>query len=377
MVVKKSNILKVILATCVGLVMIFPHIQSVTKLFQSSPLDGYVTPEQGERLSLKSWFSGNFQEGFNQEVNTDFGFRNNLVRLNNEISFRLFNKSTSSYIIVGKENYLFEEWYINAHIGHDFLGRDSIRRKLHKLKQVQDTLASLGKTLITIYAPGKAAFYPEYIPNNYLNSIDSTNIETYLDLSNSIGINHIDFHSYFISQKGKHQYPIYPKNGTHWSYYSMCLAADSILKRIEHDRSIDIPNVVWDKIEKDVERESDYDIAKTMNLFSTIKGDSMGYPNIKVENDSNLFKPKVIVISDSYYFGMFNFGLAQAFQNNRLRYYNKQILPDSYTSELTTAEISLEEEIKNTDVIYIVCTDVNLSRLGWGYIEDAYSLFYE
>ncbi len=366
------------LITILGVILILPVIEKHVNYFETKPLSGYVAPLDDVYLSLESWFSADFQERQDKVLAENFGFRNTLVRLYNEANYSLFHKSSSPYLVVGKEDYLYEEWYIKAHYGLDYIGADSIRKKLEMLKRVQDTLTALNKTLITIYAPGKAAFYPEFIPYKWTKlKKDSNNISVFEPLSKRLGINHIDFHSFFIEQRGKLPYPLYPKNGTHWSFYGMCLAADSMVKYIENSCGIDMPNVYWDSVVADTEREYDYDIANAMNLYNSAKGLEMGYPNVKVQQDTSLDRPSTIIVSDSYYFGIFNFGLHQAFRNNRLRYYNKRVLPDSYTEELSTSSISLKNEIKDNDIFIIVSTDVNLPRLGWGYIEDLYKIFFE
>lgn len=369
---------KIGLIVSFGVVLTVPIFEKYLKVFDKIPLSGYVAPNDEVGLSLESWFSGKFQGNKDKVLAENFGFRNTLVRLYNEVNYSIFNKSSSPYLIVGKERYLYEEWYIKAHYGMDYLGMDSIRKKLELLKKVQDTLTALNKTLITVYAPGKGAFYPEHIPYQWTKlKQDSNNISAFVPLSKQLAINHIDFHSYFLEQKEKQPFPLYPKNGTHWSFYGMCLAADSLIGFIENTRGIDMPDVYWDSVVRDTERESDYDIADAMNLYKRTDGLVMGYPNVKVQQDTTFVRPKTIIISDSYYFGIFNFGMHQAFGNNRLRYYNKRVLPDSYSEELSTSEVSLEDEIAENDVFIIVCTDVNLPRLGWGYVEDLYKMFFE
>jgi hypothetical protein len=367
---------KYVLLFLVAFVFSAPHIQKQFSLFESKPLFGYVPPITKDSITTNGWLSATFQESVDKNFNLSFGFRNNLVRLYNECLFRIFNKSGSSYLVVGKKDVLFEDWYINAYTGQDFLGSSSIYRNLQKLKAIQDTLGRMGKTVITIYAPGKASFFSENIPDNYLSyAKDSNNIESYLRFSKELGLNHIDFRTYFNSQKGKHPHPLYAKNGTHWSYYGMCLAADSLIKKIETSRQIDMPNAYWDKIDISEEREYDYDIALTMNLMSTIKGNKMGYPNIKFEKDSTLTKPKTIVIADSYYYGMFNFNIAESFQNNSYWYYNSQVFPDSYEKTVLVKDLDLKSEINNTDVILIMCTEGNLSKFSWGFIDRCYSTY--
>ena len=68
------------------------------------------------------------------------GYRGVATRLRNQIDYSLFNLAHSDKAIVGKDNILFDEWYMNAWIGRTFIGEDFIDVKLHKLKMVQDTL---------------------------------------------------------------------------------------------------------------------------------------------------------------------------------------------------------------------------------------------
>ena len=61
--------------------------------------------------------------------------------------------------IVGKDNYLYEESYIKAYLGDDFIGEKKIFNTAQKLKAVQDTLKSNHIDLIVVLAPGKGTFF--------------------------------------------------------------------------------------------------------------------------------------------------------------------------------------------------------------------------
>jgi hypothetical protein len=54
---------------------------------------------------------------------------------------------------------------------------------MQRLKYVQDTLASLDKNLILVFAAGKGSFYPEYFPEKYKTEKGVTNYETHLELA--------------------------------------------------------------------------------------------------------------------------------------------------------------------------------------------------
>jgi len=82
-----------------------------------------------------------------------------------------------------------------------------------------------------------------------------------------------------------------------------------------------------------------------------------------------------VVIADSYYWGMFNFGISNAFTNSHFWYYNQQIYPDSYHAPLETSQVSLQEEIDRHDLFIVMATEATLPDLGWGFIENTYDHF--
>ena len=149
----------------------------------------------------------------------------------------------------------------------------------------------------------------------------------------------------------------------------MCIAADSIIRYIEKIRNIDLPNLYWTKVDLAEAKESDYDIADGLNIKFKLRSFKMGYPRIQFESESGKTKPSVLVISDSYYWGMYGFGITKAFSNSHFWYYNKQIYPESFEKTVETTGINLKDEIARYDVIIIMATEATLPKLGWGFIE--------
>jgi hypothetical protein len=101
----------------------------------------------------------------------------------------------------------------------------------------------------------------------------------------------------------------------------------------------------------------------------------MAYPRIQFQSDSGKTKPSVLVVSDSYYWGMYNFGISNAFSNSHFWFYNKQVYPDFYQNALETNQINLKDEIAKHDVIILMATEATLPGLGWGFIENTDNLF--
>lgn len=367
--------LPTILLILVLFVLIFPVLQTSFRFCKIDPLKGAISVPDQKNISIEKWFSGEYQLADEDYLNETFGFRSVFVRINNQIAFTFFNKAKANGVIIGKKNYLFEENYIKAYYGTDFIGKDSIRKRMSKLKFIQDTLSKLNKDLIIVFAAGKGSFYPEYFPDKFKTKKSITNYEEHLILAEKLGLNYIDFNKYFIDQKDNSPFPLYPQYGIHWSYYGMCLATDSLIKYIENERGIDMPNIYWDSIVIDDPKDTDYDIADGMNLKFKLNSFKMAYPIVKFESDSGKQKPSVLVISDSFYWGIFDLGLTRVFSKNHFWFYNKQIYPESFQTPLETTQLKIREQILKHDVIIIMATEATLPKLGWGFIERAYAMY--
>jgi hypothetical protein len=364
-----------VIMSLLGLFFIFSFIQFFHPIIKLKPLDGYLIDAKSEQFSIKGWFSGEYQEKTEKYLNEAFGLRNFYVRLNNQIDFSLFNKAKIAWITVGKNNYLYEINYIKAVCGTDYIGEDSIKTRMEKLKTIQDTFAKNGQTLIWILAAGKGSFYREFIPDEYiLKSQNPTNEEIYLKYADSLGINYINFNSWFLANKKKSPYPLYPQYGIHWSYYGACIALDSIIHYIENKRDIVMQHYYWDEIFVGEPNDEDADIAKSLNMLFEPRSFDMGYPTLQLESDSGKTKPSLLVVSDSFYWIMYNhFYINTLFPYNHFWFYNEQSYPEF--QPLDSLKLDLYAELKKYDVILIMGTNATIPNLGWGFIEQTWKIY--
>jgi hypothetical protein len=372
----KSNKLKNLIFIILISLLIAPYIQYRFSFINVKPLNGAISQAENIYFSTTDWFSCNYQNQKEKYLNESFGFRNIFVRINNQIAFNLFNTAKANGVIIGKKNYLYEENYIKAYFGQDFIDEDSINHRMIRLKYLQDTLSKLNKNLILIFAAGKGSFYPEYIPNNRKNTVkNKTNYEYHLKFANDLGIDYIDFNSYFLKNKYKSKYPLYPQYGIHWSVYGMCLVADSMISYIENMRHIKMSHIYWNKVDIADAKESDYDIGDGMNLIFGLKSFKMAYPNLQIQSDSGKTKPSILVVSDSYFWGIFG-RIYSVFSKCDFWYYNKQIYSANDQNQLETNQVNIKEQIEKHDIIIIMATDANLYGFGWGFIERLCNYFH-
>jgi hypothetical protein len=357
------------------ILLLVPLVLGPFKFLKLAPLKGAIAQPEEKKFSIKDWFSCDYQVLMEKYVNETFGFRNFFIRINNQIAYSLFDKANANGVIYGKNNYMFEENYIKAYYGKDFIGNDSIKNRLLKLKFLQDTLHKLNKNIIIVFAAGKGSYYPEYFPDKYKTEKKITNYECYLDNSRKLGIDYIDFNQHFLNLKKTSEYPLYPQYGIHWSIYGAWLAADSIIHYIENVRKIKMPYFKCNSVEWAQPRSTDYDIGDGMNLLFHLRSFKMAYPQMELITDVKKVKPSLLVISDSFYWLLFGSGFTAAFGANQFWYYNNQIYPSDNQEQIQANQLNTKEEILKYDVIIIMATEATLPGLGWGFIENLYNEF--
>lgn len=377
---EKQAKIKKLLFGGVLLLLFLPMLQASLNIFDLEPLHGAIETAEKPDFHYYAWKKGDYQKQYEDYLNHNFGFRSTLIRLNNQQAYNFYREAKANGVIIGKDNYLFEKNYLKAYLGTDFIGEKAIREEVRKLRALQDTLQKLNKDILMVFAPGKGSFFPEYLPD-YCNGQKRahTNYEVYLSEVRAQQVNHLDFNRWFIDMKPVAKYPLYGKCGIHWSKYGEFLAADSLIKTIGRMRNTPMTRLVLDRLTvKKINEQGDYDIGEGMNLLFPLETYPMAYPEFHLEKPAKAVKqPKVLVVADSYYWGMYNAGLSRdIFGDGQFWFYNKEIYPDSYEKPKNVADIDIREEAEKQDVIVLMCTDANLFKFAFGFVDELYGKYY-
>lgn len=353
-------------------------VQDIFHVKTPAALKGSMDVAKKPVLTATGWLNRTYADSMEAYIKGSYGFRNVYIRLNSQIGFSVFKKAYANGVVIGKDNFLYEENYIRAYYGLDYIGQDSLNRQTEKLKYLQDTLHRLGCELLVVLNPGKASYFPEYIPDEMkAQPTDQTNMKGYEASLNRYHVRHIDFYKWFNEQKTKTKYPLFPKYGIHWSHYADYVVADSLAAYIEHLIHKHLPELKITSIETTTElRDRDNDIADGMNLLLGLKSFPMAYPSAETITDSATYKPNVLVISDSFYWGMISTGLAaRYFDKNYFWYYNEERHSSRDEPMVRVSQLDLVSELKKQDVVIIMATESTLPNLGWGFIDQAYTAF--
>jgi hypothetical protein len=187
-------------------------------------------------------------------------------------------------------------------------------------------------------------------------------------------LNIIDFRSLFLQLKNRSPYPFFPKYGVHWAPYGVELAADSIFIRIERIDSIQLRRMKAINYYMDQAHDVDYDIAAGLNLFFGPGKDIIAYPEHEYIQPPGYTMPKLLVISDSFYYNLFdrfNF----SFSENIFWYYFR----DTRTLHLDPPPYPSTEEVRNrimqSDIIILMVNESKIHDMGWGLLEKTDEIF--
>ncbi|MFT5997780.1 MAG: hypothetical protein ACI81P_000225 [Neolewinella sp.] len=334
-------------------------------------------PATDPEWSWSRWFSGGFQEDAAKRLNEQFGGRNNLVRLNNQKEYSLFNIATARDVVVGKKGYLYEDTYLNTVTGRNYQGPKHFDEMGERLTLVKDSLASHGVDLLVVMAAGKGTYFPEYFPPAWDGPAPAqTNEEELLRVLEDRAIPFLNFNDWFRKMKDTVQYPLFPKAGIHWTKYGQYLVMDSLLNYLEQRHDIDLPDLVLDAVEVSAEqRGSEADIFRGLNILQAPEGFPLAYPAWHVEHPEKE-QLKTLVIGDSFYWSLY---LHQQFSkrflgNGEFWYYFNRVMWNG-RDDGSVQDVRLPDDLMSYKQVILFETESHYHRLSNGFLEAAVAGF--
>ena len=346
----------------------FQALQHTYPLVRQKKLSDVPDSTKCPKLTFESYSESQFQPVFEKYIEERMGFRGFSIRLKNQVDYSVFNFTQTQFVVIGKNRMLLPENCIRNYKGIDFKGVERIRNEVRRLKMIQDELKKHNVDFLLIFAPGKATYFSELIPDHYKQR-PNTNYKTYINAISGSGIHFIDMNSWFLQMKENAKYPLYPLNGAHWNSYGISLAADSMLRYIEKLRNIDLPDFSWSQATlSDSLTYRDNDIGVMMNLIKPLKNDPMPYFHFRYINAGKV-KPRLIAIGDSYWFGFTETGIIKhVFANNRFwNYFRDDFINDRVAGNV--ANLDIEKELYNQDLVILITTESNYQIFPFGFID--------
>lgn len=371
---KKKNILHISLCLLTVLFLSIHGIQMISHYLKITPLSGVTLATKKAELNDSTWLHHTYQTSTDAYLQENYGFRPWYIRLYNQIRFSLFNQYNTNYRL-GKNGVLFEKHFIEKYYGKHTVNKKNIQTTIGKLSQIRDSLNAHNKEIILVFAPGKATYYTDFIAARDQRVKESNTYENHIEVLKESTIPYIDINQWFLNAKDTTKIPLFPRTGTHWSCYGAYIAYDSIINFIAHQLNHPMGSLSIAKPHKTLDlKPVDYDIESGLNLIFPLTRDSLAYPKIRVNSTDSTFKPRAIIISDSFFWNLYNLGIDKKFFTDlKFWYYNSSIFPESFNSQLYTKDIDLKEQIDNHDIFIVMACPATMNDLGWGFIQNTYA----
>jgi len=201
------------------------------------PKLGGVTYDTPVMLSWTSLRDGSFQKAVSSRVTDAMPVRPLLIRLNNEIRFRLFGDVTAPDIVRGANGHLIERVYLDDYCGRtEGMGATFAADILPKLKDIQNYYEKRGGVFVYVVSPSKAAHLPEYfvdrVPCPSTPAARAQLLPDYVGALRQAGIHVVDTASLIHSLKGSYPFDLFPQGGVHWNDVAGARAVSAIVDAI-------------------------------------------------------------------------------------------------------------------------------------------------
>ena len=347
----------------------FVWLNKFIPILEQKKLSGAYEEPNKVGLTFDTWFNNAYQENHIERKEFNLPLRPTMIRIRNQFDYSCFNIGHYYSVLIGKNGYVFSKEMAENVGGKLDRPESYYEDSLSIFKEFQAYKQKQGGTFFIMVAPTKERLFPQFLPKGYEKSeeTDYTYLTKALAKNN---INHIDFVERFESMIDTSEHLLYGKTGTHWTMWGAHIAMTEMLDSIESQCHLTLPSWKLDYIEKKPPLPDDKDIEETMNLLFPIKTKDHTYPTYSqtIATDS-VYKPKVIVISDSFYWAINNTRIPyQIFsKKSGFWYYFKKNL--SHTPSLTSPidEVNVLEEIKSADAVLMLVCSENMDTFPFGF----------
>ncbi len=368
--------------------------------FSKNEISTRGTEKQLEKieLNLQNFINNKFQNYTELKIKNSDIFAKNIVNLNNLLNFKIFNH-TNTGIIIGKNKFLFSDVYlIEKFCLNDSLEREKIKEWVEKIEKVQNILKSKNINFVYVLAPNKADFYEEYIPYKFKNNCnDNRKYQIFIDEIKKTNINFVDANEYFLSLKDKmnkamgayvfnnNNEKLFPKYGIHWTSYGFAyFMQNKLIPYLENLYNKKFNDIEFSYTNSKIPLGSDFDLAYLLGIQNKNLSDEILYPQLK-ENKNNGYKPKLLMIGDSFLdimssnlniYDYFNVDL----QNINWSYYsNRYFYDENNVFKIEALELDVKEKmnyIKNKElIIFLHTTPQILNNSMYKFFDDVINNF--
>ena len=362
-------------------------LQGATHLIKVKPLKGAYVSAEKPQFAFKDFLVGDWQHKVDSYIKDHHGFREPAIRLYNQYLWTAYHRSTNpGSVVVGKDNYLFEPWFVDEYYNGCFnhFYPDSLTipdyekgylfyNRMSRLAKLQAILEEEGVHLFLALLPGKERIYPQYLPDRGAKAHRDRlwgHHRAYDYYRNSpYNFRCVDICHCFDSLRGHTPYLLFTQTGTHWSSIASTYAFDSVMRYMQTFgppiRPVKLGKPYYART-----REPDADLDELLNKTFHIPTQRNQYVDVTLVNPAPERNPSLVVIGDSFFWNiLYNYPIQELFDHFRYWYYFSSIYYDPAYE--TVADIDLVDELLCSDYVMLSYCTVQLYNCGNGFINRA------
>lgn len=312
-----------------------------------------------------SWRDGSAQAEFERNLIDKSLIRTYLLRVRNQYQYSLFGK-INAHNIYQFGDYFFRFYMYGFNEDQNFIGADSLQKKVNALQQFQ-TLLGDNIPIITIIAPSKVRYYKHLLPTIYHTKTHETNYDYLLADLRKAKLPFIDFNAYFLQHRSERP-ALFGKGGTHWSKYATALAMDSLVSYISALKHTEYNSFSYTTTDIHGFDVDDLDIALLRNLVAKPKDKNLRGVHITSKNQHK--KINAVIVGDSYFLTIQHTGIRHCIFSDAsdYHYYFSRTYDKNY-NEHPISYAKIKEQLKQADCVILLTDIVNIEQFGFGFPE--------
>ena len=311
-------------------------------------------------LSLSTYQS--FPTLFTSYLSDRIPFRNELISLNSSIDYYVFHKSTSDYVLPGKDGWLFyvresDGNPLSCYQGTNLYTEEELQLIANNCLQFRELLDEYGIEFVLYFAPNKERIYYENMPDEYGLPADNYGVLQIVNyLRENTDLRVVYPYEELMAAKEQTEYNIYYKTDSHWNQIGGYVGSAAMLKEL----GIDMPSLTSDEITISEDEATSGDLAQMLYLSKQMNGVDhnyvvSGYNDHGVTEVSSSFNgliaynapddadPRTLyVIRDSFSTAMAPY-LGSQFEQTYLRHFNTYSFDDILNYEADVVVLELVE----------------------------------
>lgn len=354
-----------------AVLLLLPLLQELTGIFPERPLAGVENPPSEVELNAASWLDGTFQKDFETQYYQWMGLRSAMVRGSNQLDYSLFGLLYDR-TLVGESGELFRRTSYEALTGRDYIGHEKVAYHANHLAYLQQYLFQRNIRLLPVITPTKLRCMPQEKVNYDLSPLDTTNYDAYLKAFSQYQLAYLDLTEVLSKAIKDDPHRVFPKTGSHWTDYGAALGFRFIVEQMEASTGLDYADFSIEGFETTSEmRGTDADAGDILNLIRDFDPAPIDYPELSFANQAPKVRPRVLVISDSFWWKIYDQQLhAKTFAPGaQYRYYNWEVFSENWEGARNIEEFDLAKTLESIDWIILATNEGNFRKFPFGFLD--------